>query len=101
MFGNVGSILAFRVGPQDAEFLEKQFEPVFSRQDLVNIDNLKAYARLLINGETSRAFVMKVGTGSWHGGDKDVAEKMKEYSRTKYGEDRQTVEDGIYRRLRE
>jgi len=101
VFGNVGSILAFRVGPQDAEFLEKQFEPVFSRQDLVNIDNLKAYARLLVNGETSRAFVMKVGTESWRGGDKDVAEKTKEYSRTKYGEDRQTVEDGIYRRLRE
>lgn len=101
VFGNVGSILAFRVGPQDAEFLEKQFEPVFGRQDLVNIDNLKAYARLLINGQTSRAFVMKVGTESWNGGQKDLAEKMKEYSRMKYGEDRQVVEDGIYRRLRE
>ncbi len=101
VFGNVGSILAFRVGPQDAEFLEKQFEPVFGRQDLVNIDNLKAYARLLINGQTSRAFVMKVGTESWNGGEKELAEKMKEYSRMKYGEDRQVVEDGIYRRLRE
>jgi type IV secretory pathway TraG/TraD family ATPase VirD4 len=100
VFGNVGSILAFRVGPQDAEFLEKQFEPVFTRQDLVNIDNLKAYARLLIDGQTSRAFVMKVGTASWRGGDKDIAQKMKEYSRTKYGEDRQVVEEGIYRRLR-
>ena len=67
----------------------------------MNIDNLKAYARLLISGQTSRAFVMKVGTASWNGGEKDIAEKMKEYSRMKYGEDRQAVEDGIYRRLRE
>jgi hypothetical protein len=101
VFGNVGSILAFRVGPQDAEFLEKQFEPVFSRNDLINIDNLRAYARLLIDGQTSRAFLMKIGTESWTGGDKDIAAKMKEYSRMKYGEDRQTIEDGIYRRLRE
>jgi hypothetical protein len=101
VFGNVGSILAFRVGPQDAEFLEKQFSPVFSRNDLVNIDNLKAYARLLIGGQTSRAFALKVGTESWLGGDKAIAEKTKEYSRMKYGEDRQVVEDGIYRRLRE
>ncbi len=100
VFGNVGSILAFRVGPQDAEFLEKQFEPVFSRNDLINIDNLRAYARLLIDGQTSRAFLMKIGTASWTGGDKDIAAKMKEYSRMKYGEDRQTIEDGIYRRLR-
>jgi hypothetical protein len=101
VFGNVGSIMAFRVGPQDAEFLEKQFEPVFSRQDLINIDNLRAFTRLLINGQTSRAFVMKIGTDSWNGGAKELAEKMKEYSRMKYGEDRQIIEDSIYRRLRE
>jgi hypothetical protein len=101
VFGNVGSILAFRTGPQDAEFLEKQFSPVFSRNDLINIDNLKAYARLLIDGRTSRPFVLKVGTAWWSGGDKELADKIKEYSRMKYGEDRQVVEDGIYRRLRE
>jgi type IV secretory pathway TraG/TraD family ATPase VirD4 len=101
VFGNVGSMLAFRVGPQDAEFLEKQYTPVFSRNDLINIDNLKAYARLLIDGRTSRPFVLAVGPAWWSGGDKEMREKIKEYSRTKYGEDRQVVEDGIYRRLRE
>jgi len=100
VFGNVGSIFAFRVGPQDAEFLEKQFEPVFNRNDLLNIDNLKAHARLLIGGQTSRPFVLKVGPAWWSGGDKELAQKIKEYSRLKYGEDRQTVEDGIYKRLR-
>jgi hypothetical protein len=101
VFGNVGSIFAFRVGPQDAEFLEKQFEPVFSRNDLLNIDNLKAHTRLLIGGQTSRPFVLKVGPAWWSGGDKELAQKLKEYSRMKYGEDRQAVEDGIYRRLRD
>ncbi len=101
VFGNVGSMLAFRVGPQDAEFLAKQFDPVFTQNDLINIDNLKAHTRLLIGGQTSRAFVLKINTASWHGGDKTMADKVKEYSRMKYGEDRQVVEDAIYRRLRE
>ena len=100
VFGNVGSLLSFRVGVQDAEFLEKQFEPIFNRNDLINIDNLNAYARLLIDGQTSKPFNMKVGTASWGGGDKQLAEKIKEYSRLKYGQDRQIVEDEIYKRLR-
>ena len=65
VFGNVGSVLSFRVGVQDAEFLEKQFEPTFNRNDLINIDNLNAYARLLIGGQTSKPFNMKVATTSW------------------------------------
>ena len=101
VFGNVGSMLAFRVGPQDAEFLEKQFEPVFGRNDLINIDNLRAHTRLLIGGQTSRAFVMRIGTASWHGGDKEVAEAVRELSRTRYGADRHEVEAAIHRRLRE
>jgi hypothetical protein len=101
VFGNVGSELVFRVGVQDAEFLVKQFEPVFSESDLINIDNLNAYAKILINGQTSKPFNMRIGTSSWGGGDKALAEKLKEYSRVKYGADRQAIEDDIYKRLRE
>jgi hypothetical protein len=100
VFGNVGSMLSFRVGVQDAEFLEKQFAPAFDKNDLVNIDNLNAYAKLLIGGQTTRPFNMKIGTESWIGGNKDLAAKLKEYSRVKYGQDRQVVEDEIYKRLR-
>ncbi|PIR88556.1 MAG: hypothetical protein COU09_01590, partial [Candidatus Harrisonbacteria bacterium CG10_big_fil_rev_8_21_14_0_10_44_23] len=56
VFGNVGSIAAFRVGTEDGEFLEKQFSPVFSRRDLINIDNFNCYLRMLINGQTAPAF---------------------------------------------
>jgi hypothetical protein len=100
VFGNVGSMLSFRVGVQDAEFLEKQFTPAFDRNDLVNIDNLNAYAKLLIGGQTARPFNMKIPGTSWGGGDKELAHKLKEYSRVKYGQDRQVVEDDIYKRLR-
>jgi hypothetical protein len=101
VFGNVGSMMVFRVGVQDAEFLVKQFEPVFNQNDLLNIDNLNAYAKLLINGQTAKPFNLHVGTTSWGGGNKELAAKLKESSRMKYGEDRQTIEDEIYRRLRE
>ena len=94
-------MLVFRVGVQDAEFLVKQFEPVFDQNDILNIDNLNAYAKILINGQTSRPFNMKIGTTSWGGGNKELAAKFKEYSRMKYGQDRQIIENEIYRRLRE
>ncbi len=101
VFGNVGSELVMRVGVQDAEFLVKQFAPVFNENDLMNIDNLNAYAKILINGQTSRPFNLKVGTAVWwSGGDKDLAAKLKEYSRLKYGQDRQAIESDIERRLR-
>ncbi|MBI4086459.1 DUF87 domain-containing protein [Candidatus Kaiserbacteria bacterium] len=56
VFGNVGSIAAFRVGPEDGEFLEKQFEPTFSAHDLVNIENQHAYVRLLAKGTPQKPF---------------------------------------------
>jgi len=101
IFGNVGSELVFRVGATDAEFLVKQFEPVFSQNDLINIDNFNAYAKLLIKGETSKPFNIRVHTTSWDTGNRELSQKYKEYSRVKYGKDRHEIEAEIYRRLRE
>jgi len=98
VFGNVGSQIAFRVGVQDAEFLVKQFEPVFGVNDLVNIDNFNAYVKILVRGETSRPFNIK--TLPFESGDGDRAFELKKMSREKYGRDRVEVEEGIYRRLR-
>jgi hypothetical protein len=99
VFGNVGSQIVFRVGVQDAEFLVKQFEPVFDRNDLMNIDNFNAYAKILINGETSKPFNIK--TMPVPKGDKDLAYKLREASRQKYGVERQMIEADILKRLRE
>ncbi len=101
VFGNVGSLMIFRIGADDAEFLVKQFAPVFSQNDLMNIDNMNAHVKLLVNGQTANPFNLRIGTTSWGGGNRELAEKLKEYSRMKYGVDRQTVEDDIYKRLRE
>jgi hypothetical protein len=101
VFGNVGSQIIFRVGADDAEFLVKQFTPVFNENDLINIDNMNAHVKLLINGQTANPFNMRIGTASWGGGDHELAEKLKEYSRLKYGVDRKIVEDEIYQRIRE
>jgi len=56
IFGNVGTIIAFRVGAEDAKYLAREFYPVFEEADLVNLANYHIYLKLLINGVTSRAF---------------------------------------------
>jgi len=99
VFGNVGSQIVFRVGVQDAEFLVKQFEPVFDQNDLISIDNFNAFAKILINGETSKPFNIK--TLPVEAGNREMARKLKEYSRVKFGADRQEVEAAIFKRLRE
>ncbi|MBI4094261.1 MAG: type IV secretory system conjugative DNA transfer family protein [Candidatus Liptonbacteria bacterium] len=99
VFGNVGSQIVFRVGVTDAEFLTKQFEPTFSRNDLVNIDNFGAYAKILIHGETTKPF--NIRTLPMPPGDHELATELKEYSRRKYGADREAVEADVWKRLRE
>ncbi|MBI4034143.1 MAG: type IV secretion system DNA-binding domain-containing protein [Candidatus Brennerbacteria bacterium] len=98
VFGNVGSMISFRVGAQDAEFLVKQFEPVFGEPDLLNIDNFNAYVKLLINGETSKSFNIK--TVPAEAGDASRAAEIKELGRVRYGKPREEIEAEILARLR-
>jgi hypothetical protein len=97
IFGNIGSILAFRVGPDDAKYLLTQYEPVFDENDLVNFDNYNAALRLLIKGETSRPF--NIVTFPPSKGNPEIVKLIKEYSRAKYGRDRTKVESELYQRL--
>ncbi|MBU1179308.1 TraM recognition domain-containing protein [Patescibacteria group bacterium] len=96
VFGNVGSLAAFRVGEEDAEFLAKYFEPVFSREDLMNAANYNAFLKLLINGETARPF--NIETVSPEESFSETAEKVKEISAIKYGRPLSKVESEISRR---
>lgn len=83
IFGNVGTIIAFRVGVEDAELIAKQFAPVFNDNDVMNIDKFNAYVRLLINNTASRAFNMAayppIKTST------NYIQTIKEISRLKYG----------------
>lgn len=56
VFGNVGTMIFFRVGATDAEFLEKEVEPEFTIQDLVDLPNYNIYLKLMVNGVASRPF---------------------------------------------
>ncbi len=93
VFGNVGSMAIFRIGVEDAEFLEKQFVPVFNKQDLINIDNFNAYVKLLINGQTVKPFNIKVLPPEK--GNLEKLEALKELSSLKYGRPREEVEEEI------
>jgi len=90
VFGNVGSIASFRVGAEDAEFLKKQFEPVFETYDLMNIENYNACLKLLIDGQVSRAF--NLNTTEFKSGNQAVVEDVSRLSSLKYGRSRDEVE---------
>jgi len=96
VFGNVGSMVSFRVGPDDAEFLVKQFEPVFDTNDLINIDNFNAHIKLMINNETSEPFNLL--TYLPEEGSSKIARAIKELARLKYGREKTAVEKEISNR---
>lgn len=56
VFGNVGTLVSFRVGASDASYLARELAPVFSEDDLIGLPRYHVYVRLLIDGETSRPF---------------------------------------------
>jgi hypothetical protein len=56
IFGNVGTLISFRVGAEDAKYLAREFYPVFSEEDLVNLPNYHIYLKLLIDGVSSTPF---------------------------------------------
>jgi hypothetical protein len=97
ILGNVGSMLVFRIGIEDAKFLIGEFEPVFDESDLINLDNYNAVLRLLIRGEISKPF--NIVTFPPSKGNPEIALLIKELSRSKYGKDRILVENELYQRL--
>lgn len=96
VFGNVGTIVSFRVGVEDAEFLAKEFAPVFTAHDVINLELFNAYAKLLINNTPSRPFNFK--TIAPQKGNLALSQKYKELSRLKYGRPREEIEKEILQR---
>jgi hypothetical protein len=56
VLGNVGNLIVFRVGAKDAPILEREFTPVFSRDDLVSLPHYHAYVRMIIDGKPTKPF---------------------------------------------
>lgn len=97
VFGNVGSIAAFRIGAADAEVLEKQFAPVFSAQDLIRVDNFNAHLKLLVGGKPASPF--NIETLPFQGGGMELVAQMQELSALKYGRPRAEIEGDIARSM--
>lgn len=97
VFGNVGSLIVFRVGAADAEELVKEFTPVFTEEDLVNLPKYEFYIKLMIDGVASDPFSARGRpplTAEEKTGNK---EKMIKVSRERYAKNKSAVEDKISR----
>ena len=94
VFGNIGTLISFRVGAEDAEFLEKEFMPEFLATDLVNLAKYNIYLKLMIDGLAGRPFSAETLPPLDELKDSNE-EKIIEYSREKYSTPREKVEDKI------
>lgn len=103
VFGNVGTIISFRVGVTDANFLQHEFAPIFNETDLANVEKFHVYIKTIVNNEPVPAFSMSL--------EKDMdalkakmnpklAEMIKQLSRLKYGKDKEVIEAEISIRAR-
>jgi len=98
VFGNVGTIISFRIGVEDAEAIAKEFAPVFNEYDVINVPMYTAYCKLLIDNTASKAFNM--ATLPPKKGDRKMAEAIKQLSRLKYGRHKAIVQAEILERSR-
>lgn len=105
VFGNVGTVVSFKVGTQDAQFLESVFTPIFDANDLVNLENVNAYVKLIYQGESPPAF--SVNTHYKYApfdipkdGDKKTSDIVRNLSRYRYGRDRALIEAEMRERSR-
>jgi CxxC-x17-CxxC domain-containing protein len=97
VFGNVGTLVSFRVGAEDAEHLEKEFEPVFMMNDIVNLTKYNVYLKLMIDGIAGDAFSATVLPPMDLTDTENNQDKVISISRERYGKKRSEVEDRISR----
>jgi hypothetical protein len=99
VFGNVGTIATFGLGAPDAQVLENEFAPYFDFDDIISLQAFHIYIKLMVKGQTSKPFsaviprpwIPEEAVGQKMGN----REKVRDYSRQKYGVDRKYVEDKI------
>jgi hypothetical protein len=100
IFGNIGTVVAHRVGTADAEQLEKLFRPVFDVDDLQRLPTFNAIVRTLIRGVPTQPFSMvDLPIEIVLRGSKKLADALKQLSAAKYGRPKSVVEAEIFKRL--
>ena len=103
IFGNVGTLVSFRVGVTDANYLQHEFQPTFTEADLINVDVYNAYIKTIVGNEPVTPF--SIDTTKDISKEKAmmnnrVSELIKELSRLKYGKDVRSIEEEISQRAR-
>ena len=103
IFGNVGSLISFRVGVTDANYLQHEFQPVFQEADLINVERYNTYVKTIVGGEPVTPFSMDLTRDlnlEKTLANPRVAELIRELSRLKFGKDAAAVEAVISQRAR-
>ncbi len=103
IFGNVGSVLAFRVGVTDANYLQHEFQPTFSEADLINVERFNTYVKTIVRGEPVTPFSMDLTrdmSAEKKLANPRVSELIRELSRLKYGRDAAVVEAEVAKRAK-
>ena len=103
IFGNVGSIISFRVGVTDANYLQHEYQPVFTEADLINVERFNTYVKTIVRGEPVTPFSMDLTRDISEEkklANPRVSELIRELSRLKFGKDMAVVEAEIGRRAK-
>lgn len=96
VFGNVGTIICFRLGAEDAQFVEREFLPEFSAQDFVNLAKFNIYLKLIVNGAAARPF-SAISLPPVQKTEESNKEKIIKVSRERYATPRKIVEEKLSR----
>ena len=99
IFGNVGTVMSYKLGAEDAEFMAKQFAPSYSEQDFVNMDKFKAAIKLSVDSQPTAGFSLSPPNPFAEMPDAKIWAALKELSRLKYGREREFVEKEIIYRI--
>ncbi len=103
VFGNVGTLVSFRVGVTDANFLQHEFAPVFNEADLTNIERFNVFMKTIARNEPLPPFSMDLTKSMDEEMAKrntKVAEMVKQLSRLKYGQDKDLIDEAIVARAK-
>ena len=101
IFGNVGTLVSFRVGVNDANYLQHEYQPVFSETDLINVERFNAYIKTIVNNGPVQPFSLdltKDMSKAKEARSVKMAEMVKQLSRLKYARDAQVIEAEIMNR---
>lgn len=98
VFGNAGTMMSFKVGAEDAEYLEKEYAPLLSQQDIIGIANFTTYLKLNIDNATTRPFDIKTIWDNTYKNE-EVSKVIKEYSRNTFGRKKEYVDMELEARM--